>query len=336
MKSFIRKLLVFLGIAFLISFGLSQFYSRVVSGNNIRAQIDRQFYELQYPLEKLILGDSHSYSSVNPAIVSNSFPFSCDSENYIQSYYKLKHVLENDRRSDQIKLVILPYDISSFASHRSNIYEASHYWVKYLDYNELGRIKRARFFWWNQYFQAHFFSYVGRSGQIRNWIVKWHGGLQNLEHRPVNGHLANIGNFGNLEESKRVEMVREHLDRRWDTDEYQYDEDLVHYFKLCVDLCKEYNKKVVLVAFPISSDFYQLVIDDYGFDPQHKKLESYLADQDFIFRLDYMNVFFDRTELFADEDHLNEAGAGVFSNLLDVDLKRIIQTDASVIASTLE
>jgi len=73
-------------------------------------------FKLNKNINTLIVGDSHTMTSLDPEIIEHSKNVSFNSENYFFSYYKLKHFLFYN---SHIKVVILgfaPQNISKMSS----------------------------------------------------------------------------------------------------------------------------------------------------------------------------------------------------------------------------
>ena len=71
--------------------------------------MDKQFAEYDGTLTYLALGNSHN--CINTHILENSFNYGSPSENFIQSYYKLKYILEKSGKKPEY--LLLQADISS-------------------------------------------------------------------------------------------------------------------------------------------------------------------------------------------------------------------------------
>ena len=132
------KALLFLAGFLLGSYGLSKVYTRIIMAHSICNRVDREFYRYDGRLEYLVMGDSHSQYGINPRVIGHAFNFSTAGENYVQTFFKLRFIL--DHTDKKIETILLPLDVHSFSSFRAGRLGLTYYyWVKYIDYIELGR-----------------------------------------------------------------------------------------------------------------------------------------------------------------------------------------------------
>lgn len=134
---------------------------------SLLGRADAQFRDFDGDLRVLVLGDSHARYGLDPQVLGNAFNFATADEGYMNSYYKLRHILTHDRR--EIEIVILAIGLHSFEPSRADTTFVS-YWSRYIDFIEWGErtgnvksgIVRA--------VRGALFPYLGESSIIFNYF----------------------------------------------------------------------------------------------------------------------------------------------------------------------
>jgi hypothetical protein len=312
LKRFLKGLL-FVLIFLLINAAIgSLFMNRQVSQSRT-GTIDRQFHQHEKNIRMLALGDSHVATGFDPRVFKNknAFNFSLYGENYIYNYYKLKYILE---RNLQVKIIILPIDLHSFSSWRADRFLHDFYWVKYVNYWEVGRYKGELVKFVSKYINGRFFPYKGEFEAMF--------GLPPQKSRERKAQLPDIfQGFVIKTETfhhKRVKKARQRVRLHFGKHRY-FDEELAHYFRKILALCAEKDIRLILVKFPVSKIYFRLVSRKVPVKTFYEKVQSMIAPYGNIRVFDYQDYFFeDDVTVFDDPDHLNHVGARLFSE----DLRR--------------
>src|SRR6266545_1841324 len=101
MTKFLKDILKILVIFFVMGtfcFKLSTEANKII--------LNSKLFILNSDVHGLIIGDSHTMTSLNPGMLPSFVNFSQMVESYFYTYYKLKHLLE---KNPQIKTVVLGY-----------------------------------------------------------------------------------------------------------------------------------------------------------------------------------------------------------------------------------
>lgn len=280
--------------------------------NNLQ---DKEFENYNDTLKYLMMGNS--YNCINPKILNNSFNYSSPNENYIQTYYKLKSIIEKSNKI--LEYVILPFDITYFCPFAAKRFKFDSYWVKYLNYLEIGKIKNDKYFKY-KWITGKFFSYAGNYKDIQLTIL-YHFKVNENENDIVYGYRAprNFKNFS--EETNKMQLAQNKVDLYFT--EYKHtDKSLRIYFKKILDICIKNNIKVILIKMPITKEFYTKINERLPVKTLDKEIEPIYSNYTNITQLNYLNLFFEHPEYFFNEEHLNPKGADKISGILKNELKK--------------
>lgn len=313
-KTIIRFLL-FLTVMAAVNFILDRAFKAFSVHNIINETMDRQFEEYQGTMKYLTLGNSHN--CINTHILDSSFNYGSPSENFIQSYYKLKHILEETGQKP--RNLILQADVSSFGPVIANRFEYNSYWIHYIDYFELARIKGNRDVM-VKWMEGKFMSYAGNYKDIQLSIF-YRIKVKTLEiyngYRPHRDYR----NFANDPDRQRTAWNKAKLILSPDT---YLDPSIAVYFEKIIQLCQEYRINVMLIRIPMSREFYEEESRIVPIDKLYAEVEKIAGRYPVYDRtLDYHDLFFDHPEYYFDPDHLNIKGADLFTGQLVKDLEQM-------------
>ncbi len=313
-KTIIRLVLFFillLGINFIMDRAFKEFSVH----NIINTTMDQQFADYKDTLKYLTLGNSHN--CINTHILKNSFNYGSPGENFIQSYYKLKNILEKPGKKPQN--LILQSDISSFGPMISNRLEYNSYWIKYIDYFELARIKKNRDVL-NKWVEGKFISYAGNYKDIQLSIF-YRIKIKTLEMYHGYRPHRDYHNFANEPNRQRVAWNKANVIL---SPEAYLDSTIATYFEKILQLCQKQQIGVMLIRIPMSKEFYEEETRIVPVDKLYAAVDSIACRYTVYDRTyDYHDLFFDHPEYFFDPDHLNIKGADLFSERLAKNLGEI-------------
>lgn len=312
-RKFATRFMLFVGLLLLINTILDQSFKAFSVHNILNEKMDEQFAEYDDTLKFLALGNSHN--CINTHILDKSFNYGSPSENYIQSYYKLKHILENTGKKPEY--LLLQSDLSSYGEKISNRYEYNSYWIKYIDYMELAEVKDDRGIL-TKWIEGKFFSYAGNYKDIQLSIV-YRVKMKNLEM--YNGYRPHrdYKNFADETNKRKTAWNKAQLILSGDV---YFDNAIKHYFDKMMQLCQEHNVKVVLIRYPLTKEFDEEEKKIVPADKLYNEVES-LASRYNIYQgtFDYHNLYFDNPEYFFDPDHLNIQGSDLLTERLKKDIE---------------
>lgn len=314
-RKFAIRLILFLALLLVVNYALDRSFKTFSVHNALNSMMDRQFEDYDDTLKYLAMGNSHN--CINTHILENSFNFGSPSENFIQSYYKLKYILEKSGKKPEY--LILQADISSFGPKISSRYEYNSYWIKYIDYLELARIKKSKdmLFKW---LEGKFFSYVGNYKDIQLSIL-YRIKIKELEmyhgYRPHRDYR----NFADEVNKQKVARNKANLIL---SKEAYLDITIRVYFEKIMQLCQSHGIHVIMIRIPMSKVFNEEEAKLVPADKLYAEVET-IAFRYPVFEgtLDYHNMFNDHPDYFFDPDHLNIKGSDLFTAQLAKDLKEL-------------
>lgn len=314
-KQFARRFILFIILLIIINGMLDHGFKQYSVHNQLNERMDEQFSEYKDTLKYLAVGNSHN--CVNTYILANSFNYGSPSESIIQTYYKLKHISETEGKVPEY--LIMQSDISSFGPKSANRYEYNSYWVNYIDFIELAKIKQDRGVI-SKCIEGKFFSYAGNYKDIQLSIL-YRKKMKNLEM--YNGYRPHRDYKNFAKHPSRQRAAWNKAQRILSGDIY-FDATTKVYLDKIMQLCQKYNVKVVMVRYPMTREFSieerKIVPADKLFSEVDEIVSRYSVYKG---TFDYTDLYFDHPEYFFDPDHLNVEGSDLFTKRLAEDLKSL-------------
>lgn len=318
-RELLIKSIIFV-IGFIIINSLISAIYLSIDSNSVIYRSRQQFEEYNSKLKYLVIGDSHAQDALDTEIINNSFNYATIGENYILNYYKLKYVLEKELKGKDIKTIILPLDLHSFSSFGLNRLHNKHFWSKYINFFELGKVKNQVLFYSVQYLRGTFFPYElqGLTDSAK-LIINPHRETRIL----VNGFASNDFAFSDISPTKR-QLVAQERAQTFHQNQESLDSTAVYYFKQIIKIALDHNLKVLLIRFPVSSEYYQEAEKFMKVKPPeyYQQIDNLFPQDQGIKILDYHDYFFNQEHFLADPDHLNKKGAKIISNLVKEELTK--------------
>jgi hypothetical protein len=309
---FTIRLLIIAILMIAVNYALDRAFKTFSVHNILNTMMDKQFAEYDDTLTYLAMGNSHN--CVNTRILENSFNYGSPSESIIQSYYKLKYILEKSGKKPEY--LLLQADLSSFGPKSSERYEYNFYWKKYIDYIELAKTKKDKDILL-KWMEGKFFSYVGNYKDVQLSIV-YRIKMKNIEmYRGYRPH-RDYRNFADEPDRRKVAWEKANL---FLTKEEYFSPLVRIYFEKLLQLCQDHAVKVIILHIPESKEFYEEELKIVPGDKLFREADSIAARYPVYTRtLDYHDLFFDHPEYFFDPDHLNIKGSDLFTGKLSEDL----------------
>jgi len=315
MKVFGKRAVGFGVVLVVVFWVVNAGYYHVVLSNTMLERSYEDFFGSYQGVRVLFLGDSHPKRGVNPEVINDSFNFADVGENYIQTYYKLKGILEYP--GVRVEYVVFPVDLHSFSSMRRDRIKNEWYWNRFIEYGEVVEedvnCSVVDLVVWHL---KCWFPVISRGEELIEYAV-----IQRNNTELYKGYMVSYDDFSMVSDKSSWAFFRAQSQLEGFV---VFDPLLVEYFRRCLVLCDEYGVVPILVKYPVSDEYFsaaQLFIANvsafYGY------IESLVVDFPEVVVLDYQMVFFDQGDLFMDVDHLNTKGAECFSHMLRCDLAGI-------------
>jgi hypothetical protein len=316
-KSFIIKLFIFMSIFLLILFLLNLFYIKVIGEKKLILKEDAewQMYKNKLPnanLEYAILGDSHARNGANPLFINNSFNFAVGYEDYTETYYKIKKIMEKDRI--KVKNFILELDTHTFSDKmRTNmsLFSQLDYYSKFVSISKISRLTgKSRL---SLFIQLKI-PVIGKGKEMLFYFI-----FPNIPTIFNLGWTNYTESFLDIDRTaSAVNKYKEHFS----TKPVLIENRSFNYFKEILKIANENNVGIIIVEYPLSYEYdvelkkhniSREIFYDNIFKEINKINPNYLL-------LEYYDLFFEHPEYFADSDHLNAIGAEVLSRKINNEL----------------
>ncbi len=308
------KCVLFLALLLLVGKGINELFIKLVLSESYLYRTETQFEAQKQDIRILAVGDSHPKFAINPDYLPHSFIISSKRENVIQIYYRLLRYLQVEHLD--LQLVILPLDVHTFAPIGDDELAPHDFWRKYLDYRELGQ-SRGKL---KKFIKYRASGEVSFAGGVDNTILlmKIWVGLRAEPDKLISGYQVRQGNFAEfLDPVYDAEIKAEaHI-----VGDNHIDPETERYFLASLALLQSQGIDFVFIKYPVPWEYYQEVNKLMDVPGYYEKVTATLHEQyPGALVLDYQDIFFDSPQYFSDSDHLNAAGAVVFTQILRQDL----------------
>lgn len=297
-KSRIIPVMIFALIFVLINYVLNLWYQDMMYGSHIRTT-DRNFhvYAPGDSIKYLILGHSHSFGLLGNQMV-NGVNFGSYGEDISRSYYKLKYALERN----PVEYVVLNFDLSDVDERTGLGRENLYYWLRYVDFWELGRVKGEVLDYSYKYAKARFFSYADGEMDVFEYLFP----------KDQNDLL--------IEDLENVTVEVSNKSEYKDCLEDKLSPEGLYYFTKIVELAHSRSVKLVLLKYPVTEAYYHQVSYCYSPEAYYERLMTVLAPYDNIEILDYQKTYFDSLALFRDSNHLTAEFRPTFTSIIEQEI----------------
>jgi hypothetical protein len=219
------------------------------------------------------------------------FNFSYGSDNYIDMYFKLKFLYDNNIDVDTVFITADDHTLSEYREIKNNSWRS----LFYTDYNI-----------YRKYYNLNFISFLTRK-YILYYMPLFNTNNSKLLHKRLMDALRPNYQRSNEDWSKnknKVKSCEQKMNRQFPSDKKS------KHLKNClcdiIKLCNENNTVLVGIKFPIARDYLNLISD-----------KNYYADKIFKTKnveiIDMKELFIRNDEYFRDADHLNDLGSDKFT-----------------------
>ncbi|QDH80799.1 hypothetical protein FKX85_17830 [Echinicola soli] len=238
-------------------------------------------------LKGIIMADSHGLPLKQTLKDEGIVNVSWGSDSYEDMRNKLQYYLKNH----DMDYVIISVDNHLLSNYRENLnnIEAS---LNYVD-----EVTSAYGFWKYTYLKyiKRYFSLISPKNRDI-FLARTKSFLKNNLVREEWNEKENKAFLGR----KRVDL---HFSNLRKSDKLAQD------LETMIEMCKAHDVEVIGMKYPLTSAYYTAMSSaNFGADEVLKKHGCRV--------LDFQKVFLKRNDLFSDEDHLNEDGGKIFSNLI--------------------
>ena len=272
-----------------------------------RQEIQWQEYKETLPnntLDYAIFGDSHTRDALNPKYIKNSFNFASSGEDYRETYFRVKKLVDDVN----INNFILQIDLHQFSES--------------LRTDE--RLFRDKYFWKN-------YLSISKKSEMRNEPIL-------ITALNLNSHLLILGKGHNIfstpddkltqmfmgwTNSTRFEKNISHNAQKRIKAHFDYEKAIVHnesfnYFMKILKLAKNNSIDLIFISLPVTIE-YEIEANNLGiFREEFKEIifqKITNASKEYRF-FDFHDKFFSNNSYFRDSDHLNYNGSTIISKVL--------------------
>ncbi len=297
---------------------LDDWYRTTVHRDSLPERKMRQYDLLQGELDTLIFGDSHALSGVEPDLLGAAFDLALPGQ-YPASVYALlaAKLAESDSR---VERVVLQADLHTFWPHPQK-FALLRYYAPVTDFLVLGWQRGEPLRYGVRGWLGRFAPYVGERTMMLGYLADGRPPeLAWLRDRPLTrgGFLTDM-RWLDLPTDERARMASERVEIH-----YQYgdavDEVAESYFRRSLELARSLGIGVLVVQYPVSPAYMAAAVPWIDVSALDRRLGALLAAHPEGHRLDARDLFFGRTEFFADPDHINRGGARELTRRIRVEL----------------
>jgi hypothetical protein len=288
------------------------------------ARTVKGFEEQKDQIQILFLGQSDmKYAIIPKEMPYKSYNFAEFGENYIGTYFKLRHYIGEMPR---LKIVVLPLPLESFAPGRLE-WIGLRYFPQYFSY---GYVTNQDF---RELYKIMGFAVVKQklasfSPMLDKMQMKtfWRNMKKLIRNQPIRMSRIDDGYFYStslsaVKEGHAIEKVRGYFRKKND-----FEKNLLSYFEKILMLGHNRRVKVVTLTLPVT-DYYLTHAEKYvtrvGLYEKvflNPKLSPYIFKH-----IDYLELYAKDHSLFIDVEHLNHKGATLFSQLIASELSKVME-----------
>lgn len=280
----------------------------------------------------LFLGSSHVEKAVDSTMIPGAFNYSRGGEQYIQTYYKVKRLIE--RGAIKPDLVVLELDWLSFAPYRADRFAPEDEWGQYVDYLAVGVHRRQPYEYFRRYLRATLVPYAGKGQDLlankiaaccsreRKWL--------SVDDASVRARMvAGMANWAQASPEERQHSAARHARVHFSGEDPDhpkithaeqrgaFDDTILYYFDKLVELCRSKGIKAVAVKYPVTAEYRKEVEKIISTDELSRLLEEkVLRKHPELTVFDFQRTWEERPELFSDPDHVGVEGSRLVTQAL--------------------
>lgn len=298
-----RRLLLFLLILFALNGVISLYFYKVSTRNHKMVRQDRVFHKAPKKIDYLIMGHSRPFRAIDITSLPHAVNFCSGGESNINTYYKLRNVLEKSNK--EVHTVILPAGFASFSQNKPEGTGNAFYWKRYVDYFEVGRETDDRLSYFSIWLKAK--------------VVPWYE-YPYIRMSMLTGDATSpidVKGYANGSEEERLQQALKLANLNNDTKAI-FDEASMTYLKKTIALCKKHNCRLIYVKYPISKYYQeatQLLPNAEKLNKRSQEFDATIRESG-ITMFDFTHLFDDQQDYFKDPHHLGKQAQQIFTQHL--------------------
>lgn len=317
---FMKKTIIFVLLFVVLLLYLNQLYILKVDSNKYihRKQIEWDSYKktlYNNTLDYAILGDSHPRTALNPAFINNSFNFAIPAEDYTETYYKLKNLLEVDKV--RIKNLVLQIDVHTFSDklrNDDNLFKEIRYYGNFIPLEDISNLKKKGKV---PLFLEINFPVLGNGPELITQLADAQS--LTLSNR---GWVNSTDNFS-ISKNKTNDALNTYK-RHFNKDPNLIENRSREHFIQILKLVEKNNINVIFVKYPVSNEYSLQLKNHYiPVDEYYSKLFNELKNVTINYTVFDYSTFFNISDYFSDPDHLNYIGSSVLSKKFSTDIQNV-------------
>lgn len=257
-------------------------------------------------LDLAFFGDSHPDGDVEVSFIDNAYLFAQGGESYVETYYKLKKILDVDKV--KIKNLVLQLDLHTFSikpKSKDKLFQQLYFYSKFVDLRDIAKMKDEPLF---SLFLQRNIMFLGKGKEfLTNALIS-------------SGAIEAFGSPKELTKNAKIA----YFDQFGTNPTIEFSDVVFNHFLDVLRLANEKGINVIFVKYPVSRQ-YELETEKNGLDKKgyydkvFAKVDEVLDDYNVF---DAYGMFFDNAEYWFDAEHLNVAGAEALSRKLNEGLVR--------------
>jgi len=259
-------------------------------------------YALDDGITTIVLGDSHTETSIDDQYFPNLRNFSFRGENLYFSYYKLKRILDTNPQIENVLLSFSYYSLNEFHDDVPPVFLLDYYWL--LDPEGIKTIDPT--------LRDADMILKDMSSRFVRWLLSR---IERSEFHLLNGGYRKL-DTSNLNEASSAKRISGHYFKENSAEAQEQSALQILYFEKFIQLCREKGVRLVFINTPLHHSYYTKIPAEFV-----SKYYSLVAD---IQRrhpgtttlLDLKESVIN-DELFHDGDHLNSEGGVHFMKILN-------------------
>jgi len=285
----------------------------ILSSKTQKNALESSVFRVGNDVTVLIVGDSHTETSINPAYLPGSINISKTAENYFYTYYKLRHFFRLNPQIDTVVLSCSPHNLTKFQD-KSVYQDRFNQWKEYFPLFD-ATTERELFSTKMSYLVSLFQYHYGVPFRLyqNDLLIKM---LLDMPYKKSNfafygGYLLSTNSDPNLERIKK---------RAWrhfndEGNGYAGLSDLmVDYLFKIADLCREHRVKLILLSTPLSS-LYRDQIPLEAIQDFQQTLNELTATRTYVRYVDISTLELPNSS-YQDGNHVNWKGTKIVTSIL--------------------
>jgi len=268
------------------------------------------YYNLDEPIDALILGSSHAYRSYHPATIRKAiqlknavFNFGSSAQTPVTSYFVLNEMLEKQRP----KIVVLDVYIMVFTS--DNQLNNGRYNFHSMNWSANKNQFLKEGFIFNEQMKLLFFPGHVYRNHFKNKLNK----LLGRSYLPAGKGQYEKNGFAFNEDTLAIEKLKfDNQFSKFNIQKEQITEKNVAYLKKMVERCQTENIPIVFMSSPMPSVSVDFIKEYPAISARFADLAKELEVPYYDFNIERIPEVKDEFHYY-DDDHLNLSGAKIFS-----------------------